>query len=151
MDAFTALVKRHKELQARADDLNLEVSQLRYWRASTLARGRPDGDLDWTPTESAGLSTFLATAPGRIMARRFLAATYEVALRGCSNSNPADLAHAAGSAHGWLEAYQWLLSLSKLSQVSGEQDTQTPAPGDSDANDERPLEGEAELLGRLSP
>lgn len=91
---------------------------------------------EWLPEDAASLTVFLRTGTGRSLQWRFAAVVHQNAIVGCEDSM--HTAHSAGRAHGWFEAYQWVLSLSRVARVEATNTDEAP-------------KGEAGFVDQFSP
>lgn len=122
-----------KRLSARNDRLHHELA------ATKPAPHNFDGiPGEWTDQDAAALAAFLKTDSGHALAKRFSAVAVHQALRGCNDER--NTVYAAGTARGWDEAFQWFISISRVTGV------QATKPKDDQAPD-----GEEQLVERYSP
>jgi len=90
----------------------------------------------WTPDDALMLKKFFTTATGQRLIARFEAMAVTQALAGCAD--PMHTGHSAGVGHGFNEAKEWLLSLSRVTGAQVAQDEDRP-------------QGEPDYLDQLSP
>lgn len=91
---------------------------------------------DWLPRHQTAWKHFLESETGQVLWARYRAIHGQVAIEACKDQF--HTSHAAGTANGWHECGQWLLSLSRSSRVIEEPTDSLPP-------------GEAELAERFSP
>lgn len=136
VSAFEVLTQKYRKLEDRYERLRkLVIKQDEHLGA--ILRLQIDGEPEWTAEDALALAKFLGSNSGRALVRRMRAVATETAAAACGARE--HTVHAAGTAHGWDEAFQWLISISR---VSGARETQ---------NNEQSDEGERELVERLSP
>jgi len=131
------------DLQGELDTREADYERLKKQHAEVVLKyfneetgPRFDRAPDWTPDDALALDAFLKTPAGQALRQRFEVVAGNVCVAGCADAMHS--AHSAGIGHGWNEALQWFL---KLSRVTGEQVTQSDQPEDVD---------EAALVERFS-